>query len=268
MATRITRPLKFLAVSIALLGTACTVSSTDAPGLTGPSELALSFALAAQPDTITQNGTSQSVITLSARDVNGKAVPSKVFRLDMLVGRSSPIEGAAAQNYGTLSARTVVTSSEGKATVVYTAPPGPPNGAVIGSCAPSVFSPSLPGPCVTIAATPIESAFLSGTNSQIVDIHLIPIDIIPVPGSPVADFTWSPTSPAVNAETQFSAGSSFAASGRTLISYQWDWGDGSHVETGVTQDHDWIAAGSFFVTLTVTDDAGNKSSTTKTITVH
>src|SRR5580765_4928441 len=111
MATRITRPLKFLAVSIALLGTACTVSSTDAPGLTGPSELALSFSLAAQPDTITQNGSSQSVITLSAKDVNGKGVPSKVFRLDMLVGRNSPISGAAAQSYGTLSAKTVVTSS-------------------------------------------------------------------------------------------------------------------------------------------------------------
>jgi len=260
--------LKFLAVSLALLGTACTVHSTDMPGLTGPSELALSFALAAQPDTITQNGTSQSVITLTARDPNGKPVPSKVFRLDMLVGRSSPVEGASAQNYGTLSARTVVTSSEGTAVVVYTAPPSPPNGAVIGTCAPSVFSPSLPGSCVTISATPIDTSFLGGTNSQVVDIHLIPIDVIPVPGAPTADFTASTYTPAVNAEVLFSAGSSFAASGRTLVSYQWDYGDGSRIETGVTQDHDWIAPGTYFVTLTVTDDAGNKASATKTITVH
>ena len=36
--------------------------------------------------------------------------------------------GGVAQDYGTLSARSIVTNSDGVATAVYTAPPSPVNG--------------------------------------------------------------------------------------------------------------------------------------------
>src|ERR1700694_4227922 len=115
MATHITTHLKFLCAGLALLSAACTVSSTDIPSLTGPSELALSFSVSATPDSITQDGHSQSLITVTALDENGQPRPGVIFRLDMFVG------GVAA-DYGTLSAKTVVTGTDGKATAAYTAP--------------------------------------------------------------------------------------------------------------------------------------------------
>ncbi len=48
------------------------------------------------------------------------------LRLDMVVD-------GVAQDYGTLSARSIVTNSDGVATAVYTAPPSPANG-VFGTC--------------------------------------------------------------------------------------------------------------------------------------
>lgn len=259
MATHMAKQLKFLCAGLALLSAACTVSSTDIPSLAGPSELALSVTLTASPDTITQDGSSQSVINLIARDASGKGAAGQAFRLDILVG-------GLPTSYGTLSGRTVVTGSDGRAVVVYTAPPSGPNGAIFGECAPGQFSPATPGACVTIAATAISNGFFNGTNTRTVDIHLVPIITVPVPGAPFADFSFTPPTVTVNQEMFFNASASVAAAGHTLVSYAWDWGDGTK-GNGVIEDHDWIAPGSYFVTLTVTDEAGNKGSTTKTIRV-
>ena len=53
----------------------------------------------------------------------------------------------------------------------------------------------------------------------------------------------------------------------TIVSYDWNFGDGS-TGTGVTPSHTYAAAGGYNVTLTVTDDAGDTdtASTTATIT--
>jgi PKD repeat protein len=259
MISHMTKRLKIFGAGLALLGASC-VSSTDIPDLTGPSEMALSVGMTATPNTITQDGASQSTITLTARNAQGAAVSATAFRLDMLVG-------GVATDYGTLSSRTIVTASDGRATVIYTAPPGSPNGAIAGTCIPGQFSPALPGTCVTIAATPIGTiGFQSGTNTMTVEIHLVPIVVIPVPGAPIASFTMSATTIKTDAEVFFNGSSSTAAPGRTIIRYDWDWGDGTR-GVGITEDHDWVIAGTYFVTLTVTDDAGNKGSTTKSILV-
>src|SRR5882672_5274175 len=106
MVTHMTTRLKILSAGLALASAAaCTVSSTDIPSLSGPSELALSVGITASPDTITQDGSSQSVINLTARDAYGKSVAGQAFRFDILVG------GIVA-SYGTLSGRTVVTGSD------------------------------------------------------------------------------------------------------------------------------------------------------------
>jgi len=108
------KPLAKLAtfgVGLALATAACVVNSTDVPSLTGPSEMGLSFGLTASPDTITQDGASQSRIVLSAFDPSGKPAVGVSFRLDMIV------DGSFAE-FGTLSARTLLTGSDGKATAV------------------------------------------------------------------------------------------------------------------------------------------------------
>ncbi len=55
----------------------------------------------------------------------------------------------------------------------------------------------------------------------------------------------------------------------TIASYRWDFGDGSAPETGTkaTTTHTYAAAGTFQVTLTVTDNRGGTSSITSPVTV-
>ena len=51
----------------------------------------------------------------------------------------------------------------------------------------------------------------------------------------------------------------------TIVSYAWDWGDGT-TSTGVTARHSFAAAGARTVTLLVTDDLGRSASISKVIT--
>ena len=84
-------------------------------------------------------------------------------------------------------------------------------------------------------------------------------------GSPTASFVFSPTSPQVGQTVNFNADASRAAAGRTLASYSWNSGDGS-TSTGVTTTHPFASAGTYNVTLTVTDDVGQRSTTSQTVT--
>ena len=124
-------------VSFTLAG--CTVHRSEAPPLTGPSDMALSTRMEANPDTIGQDGGSQSSIRVFANGPDGRPLAGVTFRVDMAV-RGVP------QDFGALSARSIVTGSDGVARVIYTAPAADPAG-LTGTCA------GLPGTCVTIIAT-------------------------------------------------------------------------------------------------------------------
>lgn len=72
------------------------------------------------------------------------------------------------------------------------------------------------------------------------------------------------------ANTDLSA--SFDATGSTdpdgtVATYSWDFGDGTTAGTGVTATHTYAAAGSYQVTLTVTDNQGATNAITKTVAV-
>lgn len=91
---------------------------------------------------------------------------------------------------------------------------------------------------------------------------------------PTPTFTFSPTSPGQFEPVNFSAARSVAAVGRTIVSYQWNFGDGS-TGSGVTASHAYqsIGAGTstrsqtYRVTLTVTDSVGLESSSNQDVTV-
>src|SRR5438034_9056659 len=102
-----------LAAGIVIVG--C-VHQQEAPGLSGPSQLATTVTLTAAPDTIVQNGFSTSTIVIAAVGPTGGPAAGVPLRIDTFVN------GAAASDFGTLSARTVTTNSNGTATVVLTAP--------------------------------------------------------------------------------------------------------------------------------------------------
>jgi PKD repeat protein len=254
MGKRFTVALAFL-VALAL-SAACGVHQTEAPALSGPSELAMSVVPTAIPDSISQDGASQSSIMVLVRVNNARPIKGLAIRLEMSVG-------GTVQDFGTLSSRTIVTGSDGKAFAIYTAPPAPP---------PSVGGSST---FVQIVVRPI------GTNAQVssppsgpasipvkVDIRLVPPGVILAPaGTPTASFSISPTPVVTSVPVTFDASNSTPGTGATSIaSYAWTFGDGT-TGTGRTVTHTFTTAATFNVTVTVTNDRGLSASSTVAVTV-
>src|SRR5207245_1332014 len=83
---------------------------------------------------------------------------------------------------------------------------------------------------------------------------------------PVTSFTESATTAPTGTAISFDASTSHDPDG-TIVSYSWNFGDGM-TSTGATTSHSYTTAGSYTVTLTVTDNSGSTgmSTATKTIT--
>lgn len=232
-------------VAIAAIASGCTLKEQDAPGLTGPSEFSTSLAITATPDILPQDGTSRSDIRIRAFDSNGQPKPGLFLRLDIVVN------GVLVHGFGSLSVSSVQTDGAGEARAVFTAPPPPPD-----------FN--EPEPLVQILVTPLGTNF-ANTVSRSVSIQMVRPAVVQVPGAPFAEFTYSPAMPRVGIYVFFDARLSYDLDG-VIVQYEWDYGDGER-ETGQTQSHDFMAPGNYNVTLTVTDDAGLKSSRTRTVAV-
>ncbi len=82
----------------------------DAPPLAGPSEFSQSITITVSPDVLPQDGASQSFITVTARDANSNPMRNVTVRTETRVD-GTPVD------FGMLSARSVVTGSDGKATL-------------------------------------------------------------------------------------------------------------------------------------------------------
>jgi PKD repeat protein len=89
---------------------------------------------------------------------------------------------------------------------------------------------------------------------------------IPLPT--VARFVFSPLTPQALQRVNFDASSSTPGTGRVIVNYNWDFGDGDPQKTGVMVTHDFAISGVYLVTLTVTDSAGDKVTNAQTITVR
>ncbi|OLC79218.1 MAG: hypothetical protein AUH72_14760 [Acidobacteria bacterium 13_1_40CM_4_65_8] len=214
----------FTAAAVATLAcltlAACTVHQTETPLLTGPSGLALSARMEAIPDSIGLDGGSQSSVRVFANGPDGKPLAGVTFRVDMSVDN-------VVQDFGALSARSIVTGSDGIARVIYTAPAAPPNG-LSGLCN------GLPGTCVTIIASPTSTNFGTVT-SQTVTIRLVPLGVILPPAeTPTPAFTITPTPVNFNIPATFDGSTSCGGavvggrctSASAITSYVWDFGDG------------------------------------------
>lgn len=84
---------------------------------------------------------------------------------------------------------------------------------------------------------------------------------------PVAEFTFTPTSPKAGERVRFDASESFDPDGQ-IVKYEWDFeSDGKIDAQGVQAEHVFSQAGDYTVTLTVTDNDGEQSTARKRVTV-
>jgi hypothetical protein len=237
----------FLGVVALATTAACTVKETEAPALTGPSTLATDLSVQASPDTVQWDGTSQSSVTVDARGPSNQPIRGLTLRVEMLVD-------AQPSDFGTLSARTIVTGDDGRARVVYTAPPRPLEG---GS-----------GQIISLGFVPVGTDY-SNAIRRTVDIKLIPPGVIlPPNNAPVPAFTYSPTAPTTFQPVYFDASTTtdeLVACGNNC-SYTWSFGDGSS-GSGMNIEHEFRAAGSVTVTLRVTDLRGQSAQTSQTLAI-
>ena len=65
----------------------------------------------------------------------------------------------------------------------------------------------------------------------------------------------------------FNAAASAAQLGRTITSYEWDFGDGT-TGTNVSTAKAYAVAGQYTVTLKITDSAGQTGTVSRTVTVN
>ena len=234
------------AVAAALtLGSACTMKNQEAPPLSGPSEYATSIAISTAPDILTQDGASQSLITITARDTNSAPIRNLSMRADITVG------GVHA-DFGSLSARNLVTGSDGRASLVYTAP-----------AAPSVSVDN--GTIVDIVITPVGTDY-GNTTSRTASIRLVPPGSVAPPDGLKPNFTFTPSAPVDSQTVLFDASGSTSAAGNPIVSYSWNFGDGGR-GSGVTAGHSYTAAGSYVATLTISDAFGRSAQKSANIVV-
>jgi PKD repeat protein len=237
-------------IALALAATAaagCTMKSQEAPPLSGPSEQGTSIVITASPDQITQDGASQSLITAIARDQNGQAMRNAVLRAAISVDGSIV-------DFGQLSAKTLVTGNDGRATLVYTAPPP-----VSGNIAVDTNT------VVTIQVTPSETDFANALP-RVVNIRLLPQGFVVPPAGLSPAFTFNPTTPTDNQTVVFDATSSRSPANNPIADYTWNFGDG-RAATGPVVSHAFQTAGTYAVTLTIRDSIGRSGSTSQAVTV-
>jgi PKD repeat protein len=240
--------LSRLVVFASLSVSGCTLQQAEIPPLAGPSEFADSLSLSATPDSIVQDGFSQSSVLITARNVSGQGDSNVQLHLSLSVD-GSPV------NFGSLSAYTVYTGSDGKARVQYTAPTASP------------FAVGGPPRRVTIYATAVGTNQMSSMR-QAVTLLVTPPSAPPTEfGAPTARVTYSPAAPKVGALVTFNASQSSASSG-SIVSYVWDFGDDTfNDEHGVDASHVYGTAGTYTMILGVIDENGRLGSDIKTIVV-
>lgn len=236
--------IRRLILVTAALASACTVQNSDIPGLSGPS---------AGPGPI-----QDPVVTPTAR---------------FSFSPSAPPANSPVQFDGTLScvgpadpnATTICGGNASGAITSYSWNFGDGTG---GSVPVASHAYGVAG-TYGVTLTVINSSGRSHTTS-----HPVPVGAGLLP---TANFTISPTDPEPYYSVVFNGQVSTAGTGHTIRGWNWDFGDvfplppgvPPQATTGSVVTHQFFALGTttYTIVLTVVDEAGQSSSTTKTLTV-
>lgn len=89
---------------------------------------------------------------------------------------------------------------------------------------------------------------------------------VEIPEPPVASFTFNPNIGTANQIISFDGTNSYDTDGGAITNYYWNLGDGT-TKTGSIINHSYSSAGTFSVSLTVTDDEGQNNYISQLITI-
>ena len=109
----------------------------------------------------------------------------------------------------------------------------------------------------TVRLTVTDNAGVQGTSSKSVTVAALPVN-----SAPVALFTFA----ASGLDVVFDGSGSSDAEG-PVASFAWDYGDGTPAGAGMTVQHSYGQAGTYTVSLTVTDSAGGRSVSVQSVAV-
>jgi PKD repeat protein len=129
------------------------------------------------------------------------------------------------------------------------------DGTAAGSGATATHTYATGGP-YTITLTVTDNR--GGANSATHDVTVV----APANQAPIAAFNSSATGRTVTVN-----GSGSSDPDGSVASYAWNWGDGTAAGSGVTASHTYAAAGTYQVTLTVTDDKGDTGEAIRNVTL-
>jgi hypothetical protein len=261
------RGTKALPLVALLLGLqACGLEKVDIPELGGPSELALSLQIRANPDWLVADNVSTSDIVVTLRGPNAQPVGGRLILFTILseggipagIGELSTVTG---QVIASGQAATAVTNGSGVATVRLSAP---------------ARTDILTQTSVQVAARP-QGDDANAALYRTVRVEVVPAEprlFPPNPGNaaPSCSFTQQPSrgpnpdgSYPPGFQILFQSTSADAPPGR-IVRYEWDFGDGNG-DLKPDVNHAYGPTGSYTVTHTVTDDNGAKSDCSTVIVV-
>jgi PKD repeat protein len=110
----------------------------------------------------------------------------------------------------------------------------------------------------TVTLTVTDQAGRKGSRSRSVSVGSS--------GLPTASFVFSPSNPGIGEEIAFNGAASAAIAPRSIVKYDWQFGT-DRTGSGMVVFKTYDTPGTYNVTLTVTDDAGNKATATQGVTV-
>ncbi len=247
------RKFLVLAATLALpLGAACTVHQTTAPSESGPAELQISLRMTANPDRLQQDGLNASAVSVQAFDAGGHPIAVQVHL---------SVQPSGFGTLGTdINGNVVTTTDINHPVVVPFVPPATTTGA---------------NTTVTISAQMVGPNSVTAPTQQVTLVTQPAVAIATVAPVAVISVTPNASQYATNQTLTFDGSGSCGGGlvggvcGNTsaITSYLWNFGDGSTPLSGTTISHSYTTAGTYQVTLTVTNDKKTQSIATQTVTV-
>ncbi|MGH9460245.1 MAG: PKD domain-containing protein, partial [Vicinamibacteria bacterium] len=253
MWNRVKWALVIALIPVALGQAGCNLEDATRPPLAGPSELGQALRMTANPDQLTANGSSSSVIEVTLFDEFGQPDPGVTINFDLLseqgffadVGVLAPLGGPRPVPGGREpKAESAVTNSEGRARVRYWAP---------------FRTDQENDATVTITGRPAGTDFRAAVFRQ-VDIFLRAANRPMFPGGSACAFIVEPLETTYTVgqllfftATQIVGDTTLGCAGNTIARYEWDFGDGTVDPAARGSEHAYSRPGVFTVTLFTTE---------------